>query len=105
MALPVRERRGTKRVQSSAHNASMNVPLPLPRGVTRDRHCRPNVDLHNCSALQLYFESGTSVIVWNDGPRCVKPVEELKRVRDLRPGDNVICFDVCERLAEVEVYR
>jgi hypothetical protein len=45
------------------------------------------------------------VIVWKDRPSAVKPVEERKRLRDLRPGDRVTVFGKLATLVEVEIYR
>gem|GEM_PF-2656839 len=83
--------------------------LIYPNGVTRDVHCSPHVGLDNCHALQFEFkknENGSegSCIVWRDGLKNVKPIED-KRLSELRPRDEVMAFGRRTTLVSVLVYR
>ena len=85
----------------------------LPDGITRSSDLQAFVTLDNCHALMFHFREDNSpadamlscVIVWKDRPSAVKPVEERKRLRDLRPGDRVTVFGKSATLVEVEIYR
>ena len=81
-----------------------------PEHVDRDRYCSPTTTLENCHALQLYFEpfgefSSRSVIVWRGSTSGLRAAQRGQRLRDLRPGDCVICHGRRERLVRVEIYR
>ena len=81
----------------------------LPDGVTRNQHCLPNVDLDTCHAMCFGFRqqdgSSSELIVWRDGNANIKPAEHKRRLRDLRPGDEVFVFGKPATLTVVEVYR
>lgn len=81
----------------------------LPDGVTRDRHCSPNVNLDNCHALYFSFEytdgSTATIIAWRDPKPNIKPLDERKRLRDVRSGDRVLVFGHPAKLTAVEIYR
>jgi hypothetical protein len=59
--------------------------------------------------LQFHFEASEgqshSIIVWKNGPKNVRSVDGHKRLRDIRPGDKVLCFDKLETVSAVEIYR
>ena len=78
--------------------------------IARDRHVAPHVTLEKCDALQFSFvsregELPTSVIVWRGGPKNLRPMDSAKRLRDLRSGDQVICFGKQEEILGVVIYR
>ena len=82
----------------------------LPTGVVRSRDMGSHVTLENCHALQFYLEpkgqaTTRSIIVWRKGIKRVRPVEPRKHLRDIRPGDEVICLDKKELVVGVEIYR
>lgn len=69
--------------------------------------CNPGQTLETAHALHFQFappQPWRSVIVWRDRPKLVRPVEH-KRLRDLRPGDEVIFQGQRETIYAVEVYR
>lgn len=79
----------------------------LPTGVTRSRHASPRITLANCDAIRFSFEPDglSGIIVWRDKPARLRPVEQGKRISELRPGDRVLVEGVEETLRVVELYR
>jgi hypothetical protein len=82
----------------------------LPDGVMRERYVSKSVTLENCQAIRFYFDPPIgsvehSVIVWRNRPAKMKPLETVKRLRDLRPGDKVIVNGKTETMIAVEIYR
>ena len=78
--------------------------------VTRDRYCRPNVTLDNCSAILLRLEptrdvSSCTLIVWRDKLNWTRPVDPKKRIRDLRPNDEILFHGIRRRVKSLEIYR
>ena len=85
-------------------------PHPLPDGVTRSKDIANDVTLDNCHAIQLHFDpqgdaTASSLIVWRDGPKHTRPLDENKRLRDLRPGDAVVFKGRTLTICQVEIYR
>lgn len=83
---------------------------PLPDGVTRNEHCICDVTLETCHAMCFYFRypdgRDSLIIVWKDleNPN-IRPVSSGKRLRDLRPGDEVVVVGKSATLTGVEIYR
>ena len=78
--------------------------------ITRDRYCRPNVTLANCSAILLRLEpprnaSVCTLIVWHDKLKWTRPLDPQKRIRDLRPGDEILFHGKRKRVMALEIYR
>lgn len=47
-------------------------------------------DLEKCEALIFTFDDGlTSLVVWKGKPSLLKPLSDVKRLRDIQPGDAV----------------
>lgn len=72
-----------------------------------NEHCNSNVTLDTAHALHFRLAPAVpwrSIVVWRDGPRLLRP-EEKKPLRDLRPGDEVICQGKRETVFAVEIYR
>lgn len=48
-------------------------------------------DLEDCEALIFSFEPNglTQLVVWMGKPSLLKPLVDVKRLRDLKPGDAV----------------
>ena len=69
--------------------------------VTSFRHCSPNVVLDNCYALYFAFEYADG----RDPKPNIKPLDERKRVRDLKAGDRVLVFSQPAKLTAVETVR
>jgi hypothetical protein len=80
----------------------------LPPGVTRSKDISQDATLDNCFAVKFDLEAEnegiSSLIVWRDGPKNIRPVDN-KRLRDLRPGDYVQSFGKRKRVLDVEIYR
>ena len=69
----------------------------------------PAATLDTCHALLFRLEppEGTlpvEVIVWRDKPSLIKPVDK-KRLRDLQPGDDVLCGERLTKVIGVEIWR
>lgn len=79
----------------------------LPEGVVRCREAIKTTTLEDCDAIQFHIEAEkpTSIIVWKDGPKNIRPFDSDKPLRDLRPGDKVWFFDRVETVKLVEIYR
>lgn len=62
--------------------------------------------VEDCQALAFWLSRRHCVIVWRDGPRRLRPVDEGKRIRDLRAGDEVFLADgEPHTICSVSVYR
>ncbi len=77
----------------------------LPPGVTRSSDIGPHVTLNSAQALCLWFDDLRCAIVWKHLPSRVRPLEPGKRLRDLRPGDEVMAFGELETITKVEICR
>ena len=72
-------------------------------------HAARNVTLDTCHALQFHLaphvnEVSRSVIIWR-GSRADYRLVGRERLRDVRPGDEVIFQGQAERVVGVEIYR
>ena len=80
-----------------------------PPGITRDRYCSPSVTIETCYALFIVLEPledlRTTFMFW----RNTQPTPPFKgakpRLRDLRPGDQVVVEGWRRKIAKVEIYR
>ena len=65
-------------------------------------HAKPT--LQNCLALMFHFEPkgdskmGKSLVVWKDGVKNIRPLKEVMRLRDLKPGDQAEVFGQIETI-------
>ena len=63
-------------------------------------------DLETCEALIFHLNDGlTSVVVWKNKPSLLKPLEKVKRLRDLKAGDRVSVWGREFLVRSVEVFR
>ena len=74
-----------------------------------NEHAARNVTLDTCHALQFHLaphrnEVSRSVIIWQ-GSRADLRLVGRERLRDVRPGDEVIYQGRPERVVSVEIYR
>ena len=81
----------------------------LPDGVTRHADCVSNITLRTCHAVMFRYrlhEEGRAgeIIAWRE-PKPNIWSATGKRLRDLRPGDEVLVFGYTATLTEVIVYR
>ncbi len=69
-------------------------------------HIEDQRDVEDCQALAFWLSRRHCVIVWRDGPRRLRPVDQGKRIRDLRVGDEVFLADgEPHTICSVGVYR
>lgn len=77
--------------------------------VPKDRYCSPHVDLESASAFYVELEPlagmRTQFMFWRQD----KPPDELQiskpRIRDLRPGDNLVFMGFRRVVRTVQIYR
>ena len=74
-----------------------------------NEHAARNVTLDPCHALRFHpqprrNEVSRSVIVWQ-GSRVDFQLVGRERIRDVRAGDEVICWGRAERVVRVEIHR
>ena len=74
-----------------------------------NEHAARNVTLDTCHALQFHLtphenEVSRGVIIWR-GSRADLRLVGRERLRDVRPGDEVIYQGRPERVVSVEIYR
>ena len=77
--------------------------------VPKDRYCSPSVDLESASAFYVELEPmagmRTQFMFWRQD----KPPSELRidkpRIRDLRPGDELVFMGFKRIVRAVKIYR
>ena len=101
--------RATRILSAVATDAGLCDTAGMSYEVKRERYCRPDVTLETCSAVQFQLTPGApwrSIIIWRDPPQnTFRPVDRTKRLRDLRPGDEVIVKGKRETIYEMYIYR
>ena len=81
-----------------------------PPGITRDRYCRSNVTIESCAALFIELEPLEDLrccfMFWRGYPfDTAFQSSRIKRLRDLRPGNQVLCDGRHRTIKRVEIYR
>lgn len=72
-----------------------------------NEHCNPNQTIETAHAILFRLappDPWRGVTVWREGQRWLRPVTK-PRIRDLRPGDEVLFRGQQETIYAVEVYR
>ena len=81
----------------------------LPSSITRDRDARSDVTLENCHIIKFEFSADHGSIervnVWRHEPFILRPLRNVDRIRDVRPGDVVLLDGRRRRVRRVIVYR
>ncbi|MFN3192698.1 MAG: hypothetical protein ACE361_19455 [Aureliella sp.] len=97
----------SERVPDAGYPSAME---PLPEGVSRDRYCSPRVSLETCEALLIELEPLSDLrfeyMFWRG--LCTSPPmksETKPRLRDLRPGDEVVVEGFRRIVRVVKVFR
>jgi hypothetical protein len=77
--------------------------------VSKDRYASSNVTLENCNAFYVHLEPleglRTQFMFWR-GDRMPAGLKIFKRrMRDLRPGDQIVYNGMRRKVATVQIYR
>ena len=62
-------------------------------------------EIEESEAVAFWLSHHHCVIVWRDGPQRLKPTDPAKRIRDLRPGDEVLWEEQTREVLGMCVYR
>ena len=80
-----------------------------PPGITRDRYCSPNVTLETAWAifveLEPLAELRCAFMFWKGDPRPAELTIDKPRIRDLRPGDEIVMDGWRRLVVKVEIFR
>ena len=80
--------------------------LSCNRRMSHSTPAPTDCDLENAQALAFWFSPLRCVIVWQDNPGHLQPVNrETKRLRDIQPGDEVYWRGELQTIKSVAVYR
>ena len=99
-------------MSSAWHNIKVNLALSnsLPHRCNgmMSHSTPPEIerDLETAEALAFWFSALHCVIVWRDGPHHLQPVNRAtRRLRDIRPGDEVTWRGQPRTVKSVAVFR
>lgn len=104
---PRRVRPGVRRSSDNHATAMYEITPSNSTPAEIELEIDPKIDpaIESAEALAFWFSPLHCVIVWRDGPKYLRPADRSKRIRDIRPGDEVFWRDQPRTVRSVAVYR